>query len=151
MLPDEGLHGRRKILTDATAITAENVAEVVGKANAIHRINRQEIDYLLGVYKGRQDIRNREKTVRPEIRNVVVVNRANEIVTFDIIISESAGTFEKLPQNKGKRVLPFSKVRERKPRGKNLVRQMCAKNRRGTRWQALRKYRGQRGPPTRSP
>lgn len=82
MLPDEGLHGRRKILTDATAITEENVADVVGKSNDIHRINRMEINYLLGVYKGRQDIRNRNKTVRPEIRNVVTVNRANEIVTF---------------------------------------------------------------------
>jgi len=82
MLPDEGLHGRRKILTDVETITAVNVVEVVGKADAIHRINLREINYLLNVYKGCQDIRNREKAVRPEIRNVVTVNRANEIVTF---------------------------------------------------------------------
>lgn len=82
ILPDQGLHGRRKIYTSVRAITADNVVEVLSKANATHNINRMEIEYLYCYYLGGQDIRFRQKAVRPEIRNVVVVNRANEIVTF---------------------------------------------------------------------
>lgn len=80
--PADGLHGRRQIFTNQKRITAENVAEVVGKATAIHMQNLAEIQYLYDYYRGRQDIRLKEKVVRPEINNKVMVNRANEIVTF---------------------------------------------------------------------
>lgn len=80
--PEQGLHGRRKIYTDQKAITKKNVVEVVEKALAVHRKNKAEIQYLYDYYRGKQDIRCREKTVRPEINNKVMVNRANEIVTF---------------------------------------------------------------------
>lgn len=84
MLPDEGLHGRRKIFCDEKEVTADNVADVVGKAMATHVINRREEDYLYDFYRGKQDIRCKEKIVRPEINNKVMVNRANEIVTFKV-------------------------------------------------------------------
>lgn len=80
--PDSALTGRRKILTDKKTITRDNVVDVVSKALAIHRLNRGEIQYLYDFYRGRQDIRNKVKQVRPEINNKVTVNRANEIVTF---------------------------------------------------------------------
>lgn len=80
--PADGLHGRRQIFTNQKRITAENVAEVVGKATTIHMQNLAEIQYLYDYYRGRQDIRLKEKVVRPEINNKVMVNRANEIVTF---------------------------------------------------------------------
>ena len=80
--PTEGLHGRRKITTDKKEITDDNVVEVVTKALALHGENRREIDYLYGVYRGRQDIRYKRNPVRPETNNIVMVNRANEIVTF---------------------------------------------------------------------
>lgn len=82
VLPDGGLHGRRKIMCDKKEITPENVVEVVEKALAIHRINRGEIQYLYDFYRGKQDIRLKQKQVRPEINNRVMVNRANEIVVF---------------------------------------------------------------------
>lgn len=80
--PTNGLHGRRKIYTDKREITEENVVEVVSKCMSVHSANRSEIQYLYDYYRGKQDIRNRTKQVRPEINNRVMVNRANEIVTF---------------------------------------------------------------------
>lgn len=82
VLPDGGLHGRRKIICDQKEITPENVVDIVGKALAAHRMNRGEIQYLYDFYCGKQDIRLKQKQVRPEINNRVMVNRANEIVTF---------------------------------------------------------------------
>ena len=80
--PDDGLHGRHVAYTNQKTITPENVADVVGKAMVTHMRNRAEIQYLYDVYRGKQDIRLKEKVVRPEINNKVMVNRANEIVTF---------------------------------------------------------------------
>lgn len=82
VLPDGGLHGRRKIMCDQKEITPENVVDIVGKALGVHRMNRAEIKYLYDFYRGKQDIRLKQKQVRPEINNRVMVNRANEIVTF---------------------------------------------------------------------
>lgn len=83
-LPYEPLHGRRKIFSDVPEITPENVVDVVGKALAVHRVNRAEEDYLYAYYRGIQDIRSRVKDIRPEINNKVTVNRANEIVNFKV-------------------------------------------------------------------
>lgn len=80
--PADGLHGRRKIFTDKKSITPESVVGVVEKALGYHRKNRMEEQYLLDYFRGKQDIRLKEKQVRPEINNKVMVNRANEIVTF---------------------------------------------------------------------
>lgn len=82
VMPDGGLYGRRKIMCDQKEITLENVVDIVGKALALHRMNRGEIQYLYDFYRGKQDIRLKQKQVRPEINNRVMVNRANEIVTF---------------------------------------------------------------------
>ena len=78
------MHGRRVITTDVAAITADNVVEVLEEAMKLHEKNRSEIDYLWKYYKGEQPILQREKTVRPEICNKIVENRANEIVSFKV-------------------------------------------------------------------
>ena len=78
------MYGRRVITTDVTEITAENVVEVLEEAMKLHKKNRSEIDYLWKYYKGNQPILQREKTVRPEICNRIVENRANEIVSFKV-------------------------------------------------------------------
>ena len=78
------MYGRRVITTDATEITAENVVEVLEEAMKLHEKNRSEIDYLWKYYKGEQPILQRSKTVRPEICNKIVENRANEIVSFKV-------------------------------------------------------------------
>lgn len=80
--PEDGLTGRRVIYTDKKTVTLENVVDIVSSGLTTHRRNKVEIDYLLNYFKGRQDIRFKQKQIRPEINNKVVVNRANEIVTF---------------------------------------------------------------------
>lgn len=80
--PDDGLHGRHVAYTNQKEITPENVVDVVGKAMSTHFRNKAEIQYLYDYFRGKQDIRLKEKVVRPEINNKVMVNRANEIVTF---------------------------------------------------------------------
>ena len=77
-----GLHGRRVIKTDEREVTADNVVSILRKALPTHWKNRNEIQYLWNYYKGRQPILSRKKLVRPEINNMIVENRANEIVSF---------------------------------------------------------------------
>lgn len=76
------LFGRRVIYTEATEITEGNVIAVLQKAMFTHLQNQAEIHYLYRYYRGEQPILNRVKEVRPEINNMVVENRANEIVSF---------------------------------------------------------------------
>ena len=78
------MYGRRIITTDVTEITAENVVSVLEEAMKLHEKNRSEIDYLWKYFKGEQPILQRSKTVRPEICNRIVENRANEIVSFKV-------------------------------------------------------------------
>ena len=78
------MYGRRVITTDVAEITAENVVKVLEEAMKVHNKNRSEIDYLWKYYKGEQPILQRSKTVRPEICNKIVENRANEIVSFKV-------------------------------------------------------------------
>lgn len=78
------LFGRRKIFTSVKEITSDNVVEVIGKAYQTHLLNQSEIKYLYDYYKGRQPILDRVKEIRPEICNNIVVNRANEIVSFKV-------------------------------------------------------------------
>ena len=78
------MYGRRVIITDVSEITASNVVEVIEEAMKTHEKNRSEIDYLWKYYKGDQPILTRQKTVRPEICNRIVENRANEIVSFKV-------------------------------------------------------------------
>lgn len=80
--PVGGMKGRRKIKTVVKEITAENVIDVVNEALSIHLQNAAEINYLYNYYKGYQDILGKRKHVREEINNKVIINRANEIVTF---------------------------------------------------------------------
>lgn len=76
--------GRSVIYTDVLDVTPGNVLNVLEKALETHRKNRNDIQYLYSYYKGNQPILNRKKAVRPEINNKVVINRANEIVTFKV-------------------------------------------------------------------
>ena len=80
----ETLYGRRVIYTDCSEITEKNLLSVLDKALSTHGKNRGEIQYLYDYYKGKQPIRNRTKEIRPEINNKIVVNRANEIVSFKV-------------------------------------------------------------------
>ena len=76
--------GRKIIKTDAEVITAENLLHELTNALSVHRQNVQDIKYLYNYYRGVQDILLKEKPIRPEINNKVVVNVANEIVSFKV-------------------------------------------------------------------
>lgn len=75
-------YGRRIIYTDATEITAANVADEVRKAISVHEMNRAEINRLYEYYRGKTAILNKEKEVRESINHKVNENRAYEIVSF---------------------------------------------------------------------
>lgn len=77
-----GFYGRKEIFSDVSEVTAENVVDVIEKTMTVHRENRDQIDYLYRYKNGEQPIRFRKKEIRPEICNRIVVNRANEIVSF---------------------------------------------------------------------
>lgn len=79
-----GYFGRKKIFTDVAEITRDNVLEVLRKALITHWSNKADMEYLYAYYTGRQPVLNRQKEVRPEIKNTVVENRANEIVSFKV-------------------------------------------------------------------
>lgn len=83
------MRGRRQIFTNERVIARNNVVEVLGKALAVHRQNRAEEIFLEKYVRGVQPILDRVKKVNGEINNKIVVNIANEIVTFKT--SEFAG------------------------------------------------------------
>ena len=54
----------------------------LASAMKAHQKNRKEIEYLFKYERGEQPILQREKKVRPEINNKVIVNHASEITSF---------------------------------------------------------------------
>lgn len=76
------LFGRTVIYTDEEEITRQNIVDIVDKAKQKHDTNKSQIDKLYDYYKGKQDILNRTKEIRPEILNNICVNRCFETVKF---------------------------------------------------------------------
>ena len=78
----EFLFGRTVIYYDTGEVTRENICDILSKVLETHRKNALEIDRLYQIFKGNQSIFGKTKTVREEINNRIVVNFANQIVTF---------------------------------------------------------------------
>ena len=76
------LYGRRKIFTSAEVITAENIITVLNQAVSYHLVNLQQEEYLYWYRRGMQPILNRTREIRPELVKHVVVNNAEQVVTF---------------------------------------------------------------------
>lgn len=76
------LYGRNDIYSGIDEITADNVIEELNSVLVIHAKNYLAEDYLYWYRRGLQDIRYRQKEVRPEIKNIVTENHAAEIVDF---------------------------------------------------------------------
>ena len=76
--------GRKMIYTDVPEINDGNICAVVENAYTAHMSNRSDILYLYNYFKGSQPVIYKSKDVRPEINNKVVINLANEIVTFKV-------------------------------------------------------------------
>ena len=75
-------YGRRVIYTDATEITAANVADEVRKAVMVHESNRAEIEKLYNYYCGKTDILNKEKLIRPDVNYRLNENHCHEVTRF---------------------------------------------------------------------
>jgi len=82
VMPPRMLHGRRVIYTNEKEITFGNVLRVLNDALKVHAQNRSEIKYLERYLRGIQPILDRVKVYHDEINNKIVVNVANQIVTF---------------------------------------------------------------------
>ena len=79
------LIGRKKIHTDETEVTADNIAGIVNLAMTTdHAVNRNQMEYLFKYERGLQPVIDRVKQIRPEICNVVIENHASEIVDFTV-------------------------------------------------------------------
>lgn len=81
-IDDRITFGRSVIYTDVEEIDRTNVAEVLEDALDTHEKNREDIQYLYDVYRGKMDILQREKTYNTEITNKTVVNYPYRIVNF---------------------------------------------------------------------
>ena len=78
------LSGRRRIYASENEITPENVAGVLSNAYGEHTANIGQIKFLYDYYRGIQPILDRVKEVRPTICNRIVVNHAQECVSFKV-------------------------------------------------------------------
>ena len=74
--------GRRKIFVSEDDINAENIVSVMNEILSLHIFNLQQMEYLFWYRRGVQPILSRTKEVRPEILKTIVINNANQIVTF---------------------------------------------------------------------
>ena len=76
--------GREMIFTDYDEITKDNILDVINKAFPIHMSNVTEEKYLFNYVAGDQDIKKREKEIRSEINERVVINIASRIKNFKV-------------------------------------------------------------------
>lgn len=77
-------YGRIKIFTDAEIITKDNVVEIFNSAYTLHQQNAIREDWLFAYERGRQDILNREKPIRSDINEKLVINKASQIVDIHV-------------------------------------------------------------------
>ena len=76
--------GRKVLYSSLTEneLNVLTIAQVLKSVLPIHLENMNEIDYLMGYYKGNQKILNKFKKVRSDINNKVLENNAFHIVEF---------------------------------------------------------------------
>lgn len=82
VMPPMRLHGRKQLFTNETEVTDGNVCDILNSVLPDFSVIRHEIQYLDRYNRGIQPVLDRIKKVNAEICNKVVVNRANQIVTF---------------------------------------------------------------------
>lgn len=72
--------GRKIIYANVEQVDNTNIVELLKEALSVHNTNVTAIKYLEGYYKGDQPILYREKIIRPEVNNKIVINLAYELV-----------------------------------------------------------------------
>lgn len=81
-MPSRELYGRAVIYYDTDVVDSSNVAEILEASYEKFGDVQEEVEYLYDYFKGKQDILNRTKVYNTEILNMIVENRAAEIVNF---------------------------------------------------------------------
>lgn len=76
------LYGRAVIYYDTDVVDSSNVAEILEASYEKFGDVQEEVEYLYDYFKGKQEILNRTKVYNTEILNMIVENRAAEIVNF---------------------------------------------------------------------
>ncbi len=76
----ENFFGRKIIYTSRIIENIESIVNIVNGAMLRHEANAQQIDYLEKYFTGKQPILEREKIVRPDVNNKILVNNAYSIV-----------------------------------------------------------------------
>lgn len=77
------LCGRTVLYTsEPDVMNAKTVGQILETLLPVHFQNAAQIDYLHNYYKGSQPIIDRKKEIRPSIKNIIIENRAFEIVEF---------------------------------------------------------------------
>lgn len=76
------LTGRKQLFTNIKPDASDKVLEIISDAYTDHLTNRAEMEYLYNMYRGKQDVYGRVKTVREDICNKIVENHAYEFTEF---------------------------------------------------------------------
>lgn len=84
VLNTDSEYGRIKIYADVETITEENVVEIFNSAYFLHQNNAIKEDWLFAYERGKQDILNREKPIRSDINEKLVINKASQIVDIHV-------------------------------------------------------------------
>ena len=77
-------YGRIQIFSDVDVVTKDNVVELFQSAFSLHTRNAVKEDYLIQYERGNQPILDREKKIRPEINEKLVINKASQIVDIHV-------------------------------------------------------------------
>ena len=84
VIQDDSEYGRIKIYTDAEDITRDNVVEIFNTAYVLHNKNAIKENALFAFQRGCQDILAREKPIRSDINERMVINKASQILNVHV-------------------------------------------------------------------
>ena len=77
-------YGRIKIFADVDKVTSENVIELFSTAYMMHNLNAIKEEQLYQYERGVQDILAREKDIRSNINEKLVINKASQILDMHV-------------------------------------------------------------------
>lgn len=80
----KGNYGRKIAYVDEDVVTINNVLAILSETIGVFWNNRHEAEYLWRYKNGDQPILYRQKTIRDDVCNNVVENRAYEIVEYSV-------------------------------------------------------------------
>lgn len=77
-------YGRKRLFTDYTSITSENVVEVLRNSYIAHLNNASDIQKLYDYYTSKHDIQEKQKEFRENINHKVTINLPYKTVNYKL-------------------------------------------------------------------